>query len=125
MILDVLVLILMVLGACFMFIAALGMLRMPDVFMRMSCNAKAVTVGLGLLLLAFTLHFRDVAVGSRALATIAFLALTVPVASHRISRSAYLSGVRLWEGTSRDELREAMEAGRHEAEGAKGDGSLR
>jgi multicomponent Na+:H+ antiporter subunit G len=110
---DLLVLALMIAGALFMLVAALGIVRMPDVFMRMSCNAKSVIIGLTLLLLAFTLHFREIGVGSRALATIVFIALTVPVASHRIGRSAYLRGVELWEGTIRDELREALEAGRH------------
>jgi multicomponent Na+:H+ antiporter subunit G len=112
MILDLLVLFLMIAGALFMLVAALGILRMPDVFTRMSCNAKSVTIGLGFLLLAFTLHFREIGIGSRALATIAFIALTIPVASHRIGRSAYLSGVTLWEGTIRDELGEALEGTR-------------
>lgn len=121
MIADIIVLVLMVLGACFMLVASLGILRMPDVFMRMSCNAKSVTIGLGLLLLAFTLHFREIGVGSRAVATIAFIALTIPVASHRIGRAAYLGGISLWEGTIKDEFREALaarsEAGEGETDG--------
>ncbi len=111
-ILEVFIFVLMILGALFMLVAALGILRMPDVFTRMSCNAKSVTIGLGFLLFAFMLHFRELGVGSRALATIAFIALTIPVASHRIGRSAYLSGVSLWEGTIRDELGEALKGTR-------------
>ncbi len=112
MILEFVIAALMVVGALFMLVAALGIVRMPDVFTRMSCNAKSVTIGLGFLLLAFMLHFREFGVGSRALATIAFIALTIPVASHRIGRSAYLSGVTLWKGTIKDELGEALEGTR-------------
>ncbi len=101
-------------GAAFIFIAALGLLRMPDLFLRMSCTAKASTLGLGLLLLALALHFGELGVSGRALATIGFIVLTTPVASHRIGRVAYLSGAELWEGTILDELR-----GRYkESEGA-------
>lgn len=106
---EIVVAALMITGALFMLVAALGIVRMPDVYMRMSCNAKAVTIGLGMLLLAFILHFRELGVGSRAVATVAFLILTVPVASHRIGRSAYLSGAPLWEGTIGDEWRGGAE----------------
>lgn len=103
---DILVAILMVVGAFFMLIASVGLLRMPDLYMRMSANTKSVTLGVGILLLALALYFGEVGVASRALATIAFLALTIPISSHLIGRAAYLSGVELWEDTIADELRE-------------------
>jgi multicomponent Na+:H+ antiporter subunit G len=108
---EIVVAVLMVSGALFMLVAALGIVRMPDVFTRMSCNAKAVTIGLGMLLFAFVLHFREIGIASRAVATLAFVILTVPVASHRIGRSAYLSGSPLWEGTTADEWRGGEEGG--------------
>ncbi len=95
---------LLVAGALFIFIAALGLLRMPDLFTRMSCNAKASTLGIGLLLLALALYFGKLGVASRALATIGFIILTTPVASHRIGRVAYHDGAPLWEGTIADEM---------------------
>ncbi len=90
-------------GALLIFIAAVGLLRMPDLFTRMSCSAKASTLGIGLLLLALALYFGQLGVTSRALATIAFIVLTTPVASHRIGRVAYLGGVPLWQETFLDE----------------------
>jgi multicomponent Na+:H+ antiporter subunit G len=105
---EVIIAFLLVAGAGFIFVAALGMLRMPDLFTRMSCNAKAATLGLGLLLLGLAVHFGQLDVTSRALATIGFIILTTPVASHRIGRVAYLDGAPLWEGTILDEL-----GGRH------------
>ncbi|WP_305044726.1 monovalent cation/H(+) antiporter subunit G [Geoalkalibacter sp.] len=106
---ELLIIALLLSGALFMVVAALGILRMPDIYMRMSCNAKAVTIGLGQLLLALALHFDQVGVSARALATIGFIVLTVPVASHLLGRAAYLSGLPLWEGTIRDEWRAETE----------------
>lgn len=95
---------LLVIGAFFMFVAGLGIIRMPDLFMRMSCSTKAGTIGVGTLLLCLAFYFEDLAVAARALATIGFVFLTAPVSSHRIGRIAYLVGVPLWKKTIADEL---------------------
>jgi multicomponent Na+:H+ antiporter subunit G len=108
---EILLCVLLVAGALFIFIAAVGMLRLPDLFMRLTCNAKSATLGLGLLLVGLALYFAEIGITSRALATVCFLLLTTPVASHRIARVAYLEGIELWEGTFLDELR-----GRYDAE---------
>jgi multicomponent Na+:H+ antiporter subunit G len=92
-------------GAGFIFFAALGVVRMPDIFLRLSCTSKAATLGIGLLLVALAIHFGELDVSSRAMATIGFILLTTPVASHRIGRVAYLDGAPLWEGTIADEMR--------------------
>ena len=96
---------LLVSGAGFIFFAALGVLRMPDIFLRLSCTSKAATLGIGLLLVALAIHFGKLDVTSRALATIGFILLTTPVVSHRLGRVAYLDGAPLWEGTIADEMR--------------------
>lgn len=101
---DILIAFILVAGSGFIFLAALGMVRMPDVFSRMSCVAKAATMGLGLLLLGLAIYFGELGVASRALATIGFVILTSPIASHRIGRVAYLDGAPLWKGTIKDEL---------------------
>lgn len=95
---------LLVCGALFIFIAAIGLLRLPDLFMRLACTAKSATLGLGLLLAGLAWHSGELDIVSRACATVFFLLLTTPVASHRIARVAYLDGIRLWEGTFLDEL---------------------
>ena len=101
---EIIVAILLVIGAFFIFVAGLGILRMPDIFMRMSCSTKAGTIGLGTLLVALAIFFTDFGITSRALATIGFVFLTAPVGSHRIGRIAYLVGVPLWFKTIKDEL---------------------
>jgi multicomponent Na+:H+ antiporter subunit G len=95
-------------GGFFMLVAGIGVIRMPDLLMRMHAATKAGTLGAGLLLLAVAIHFGTAGVTIRAVATIFFLLLTAPVAAHVIGRAAYFSGwLELWERTLLDELREA------------------
>jgi multicomponent Na+:H+ antiporter subunit G len=98
--------ILAVAGAFFAFVAALGVLRMPDVYIRMHTSTKAGTLGCGLLLLAVAIRFGELGVTSRAMAAIAFLLFTAPVAAHSIARAAYRAGVPLWRQSVLDELGE-------------------
>lgn len=107
---------LFVLGAFLMFLAGVGLLRLPDIFLRMSAATKASTLGAGFILLAAALYFEDLGTTSRAIATIFFLLLTGPVAAHRIARAAYSDGSPLWEGTLRDDLRGHYDQHTHEIE---------
>ena len=95
----------MVLGSLFMLLAAIGVARMPDLFMRMQAATKAATMGAGLIGLAVALHFGDIATVMRAGLVIGFIFITAPVSAHLIGRAAYFVGVPLWEGTVIDELR--------------------
>ncbi len=54
--------ILWIVGSSFAFLAALGVLRMPDVFTRMQASTKASTLGLGCLLIGAALQFADAGV---------------------------------------------------------------
>ncbi|MCK8600369.1 monovalent cation/H(+) antiporter subunit G [Desulfoferrobacter suflitae] len=96
--------ILLIIGSAFMFIAGLGIVRMPDLFMRMSCATKASTLGVGFILLALAVHFGQFGVSSRATATIIFVVVTAPVAAHMIGRSAYIVQVPLWKNSIIDHL---------------------
>jgi multicomponent Na+:H+ antiporter subunit G len=96
---------LMLVGTLFILIAAFGILRLPDLYMRVSAATKASTLGIGLILLALAVHFSELGITSRSLATIGFIAATSPVAAHLISRSAYLNGVPLWRHGKEDELK--------------------
>lgn len=94
-------------GAAFMLLAALGVLRLPDLFTRMQAATKAGAVGAGSLLLALAVVSADVTVTLRAMLIAGFIVLTAPVAAHVVARVAYNIGVPLWERTLRDQLREA------------------
>ena len=95
---------LLITGAAFLLLAAIGVARMPDLFIRMQCATKAATLGISCILLSVALSMEDFGVTIRAILTIAFFFLTAPVAAHMIGRAAYLVGVPLWKGTIVDEL---------------------
>jgi multicomponent Na+:H+ antiporter subunit G len=96
-------------GATFALLAAIGVLRMPDLFTRMQAASKASTIGLALLLIGTAIALGDAASIVRATCIGAFVMLTSPVSAHVIARAAYLTKVSLWSGTCVDELREDLE----------------
>ncbi len=110
MIVELLTAALAIFGGLFALAAALGVLRLPDVLIRMHASTKAGTLGCGLILLAVAVHFGETGVVARALAAIVFLMLTAPVAAHMIGRAAYRTGVPLWRGTVVDELAAAEDS---------------
>jgi len=114
MIREIASIILVITGTLFIFVSALGIIRMPDLYTRMSSTTKASTLGAGLILLGTAVHFWDVGIISRALVIISFLVLTAPVAAHMIGRAAYLDGVPMWEGTHTDELKGKYDEETHE-----------
>lgn len=95
--------IVLVSGGFFLFVASLGVLRLPDVIVRMHALTKAGALGAGLVFVAAAVHFRDPASVTVSLLTIVFLLSTAPVAAHAIARAAYRLGVPLWEKTHLDE----------------------
>lgn len=96
---------LLLVGGFFMLIGGIGVIRMPDVFMRMSATTKASTMGVGFLLAGAAVLFGDFAISVRAVLTIVFILLTAPVAAHMIGRAAYFDGVPLWSATRLDDLK--------------------
>jgi multicomponent Na+:H+ antiporter subunit G len=97
-------LVLMSVGALLVFISGIGMLRLPDLYMRMSATTKSATLGLGLLLVGIAIVQGSWLVTGRVLLTLLFLMLTAPIAAQAIGQAAYLAGVPLWRGTIADEL---------------------
>jgi len=95
-------------GAAFVAVAALGLVRLPDLYLRMHSVAKAGTLGCGLILVGVALALPDLGVVLRVLGAILFLFVTAPVASHLIGRAAHRTGTPQWEGTVVDEWPQAQ-----------------
>jgi multicomponent Na+:H+ antiporter subunit G len=95
---------LIIAGAFFMLVSALGVLRLPDLFMRMHAATKAGTLGAALVLFAAALLSGQLSVSIKAVVVFLFLLLTAPVAAHVLGRAAYYGGVELWDRTMLDEL---------------------
>ncbi len=102
---DIIVGIFAFLGTVFVFLAAVGMIRMPDTYLRISVTTKAATLGIGLLMLAGAIHSNEIAITAKALAIILFIFLTAPVSAHLIGRTSYYSGVKLWKNSVVDDLK--------------------
>ncbi len=85
---------------------AVGILRMPDLYTRIQCSSKNVTMGTLPLLLAVVVDKGVVSTyGSRAL-LVAILVLVInPMAAHALTRAAYRTGVPMWPGSVVDQAR--------------------
>ncbi len=97
--------ILILTGALLMLLSAIGLIKLPDIYTRMSATTKSATLGISVLLLGTALHFSDVGITTRSLIIIMFIFLTAPVAAHLIGRASYFSNVELWKGTVINELK--------------------
>jgi multicomponent Na+:H+ antiporter subunit G len=114
---EIISIILMLIGVLLLMIAGIGIVRMPDIFLRMSAASKASSLGAGCVLLSVAVSAADIAVTVRALAGLLFLLLTAPVAAHMIGRAAYMIGAPLWKGTMVDELKGHYDTRRHTLSG--------
>ena len=93
-----------VLGGLFSVVAAIGLIRLPDIYSRSHAASKAGTLGSGLVLVALALQAQDSATVTRAIAAIIFFILTAPIAAHLLARAAYIAGYRLSSQSVIDEM---------------------
>lgn len=110
---EVILMIISGLGALFILLAAIGLLRMPDYYLRVSVTTKAATLGIGLVLVAASLYFNDFSITSRAVAIIVFMFLTAPVGAHMISRASYINDTPMWEGSVVDDIKDQYDPETH------------
>jgi len=108
--------ILMLLGTVFMLVAAIGLLRLPDLYTRMHAVTKAGTLGVGCILLSAAMAFGDLSVATRAVVVLLFVLFTAPVSAHLLGRAGYLGGVSMWDGTAFDGWQADYEDFRREGE---------
>lgn len=99
----------LMLGTLFTLLAALGVVRLPDLYTRMHAASKAGAVGGGLILIAVAVISQDAAVSIRAIIGVIFLLLTTPVSAHLLARASYLSGYKPCSATLIDELAKSGE----------------
>ncbi len=87
-------------------VGCLGLVRLPDAYLRLQAATKCVTLGTCTILFGTFLIVGPAAGGAKALLCILVIALTNPVAAHVIARSAHRAGIKLWEGTLADQYAE-------------------
>ncbi|MGB9963591.1 monovalent cation/H(+) antiporter subunit G [Halobacterium sp. CBA1126] len=83
-------------GAFFAFVAAVGLLRLPDVYTRTHGASKSDTLGAGLALAAVAVTFGFDLSSVKAALLVLFMFITNPTAAHAITRAAADQGIEPW-----------------------------
>jgi multicomponent Na+:H+ antiporter subunit G len=91
---DAIEVIAVVVGVFFMFVSALGVLRLRDFYQRVHAPTKAATLGLTFLLVAVALNVRETTVVTKAVLALLFIGATAPVGAHLLARAAYRNGIK-------------------------------
>ena len=97
-------------GTVFMLIAALGIIRMPDFYIRMSTITKATSLGIGFILLGATIHLNSLEIILKAAAILTFVVITSPVSAYIIAKAAKKIRVPFWNKTDVGEYLKSDEA---------------
>ncbi|CAM4289454.1 monovalent cation/H(+) antiporter subunit G [Gillisia hiemivivida] len=98
--------IIIIVGVLFVVIGSVGLLRLPDFYIRISAITKAATMGVACIMIGVALNFNEISVAIKAFGVVLFLLITSPIAAHIIGRAAYDGGVPLWKKTEINEYEE-------------------
>lgn len=85
--LDILVSVLLLVGSFFILVGSIGLVRLPDFFMRLHGPTKATTLGVGGMLLAAVVHAVGDGVTLRELLITLFLFITAPVSAFLLGQA--------------------------------------
>lgn len=88
----ILALVLTAFGVLMIILAALGLLRLPDVYTRSHAAGKAATLGVCCVLLGTAAGLGGGGALVRALLAVVFLFVTIPVGAQLIARAALRNG---------------------------------
>ncbi|SDQ96115.1 monovalent cation/H(+) antiporter subunit G [Natronobacterium texcoconense] len=100
---TVLVVLFAALGVFFTMVAAVGVLRLPDVYTRSHAATKADTLGAGFAILAVGIYFGTAGELLRVGLLLVFVYITNPTAAHAITRAAYSQDIEIWTTDGNDE----------------------
>ncbi len=98
-------------GSVVLFLGALGIVRMPDVYNRMQAGTKATTLGTILFLVGISLGHSDCGCFGKIAILIIFVLATNPVSSNALARAAHSVGIKLTESSVKDDLKDEEEEG--------------
>ena len=91
-VLDVAGAVLLLLGALLSLVAAVGVLRFPDLLTRMHAATKPQVLGLMLVALGLALVLRDARASAILVLVVVAQMVTAPVAGHMVGRASYRAG---------------------------------
>ena len=102
-------------GVAFLFLGALGVFRLPDVYNRLQAGTKCTTLGAFLSIIGVGII--EPAWFLKCLVIAVFILLTNPISAHALARASYKSGVKLWDKSVVDKCKEFEECIKVEKEG--------
>lgn len=100
------VFIFLIVGALFVLISAIGILRLPDLYMRMHATTKTTSMGITLILLATMMAFPNITNILKGLLVIIFIFLTSPLGAHMIGKAGLIRKIEKWHKNVRDDFTE-------------------
>ncbi len=92
-------------GSLFLFLGALGIFRMPDVYNRMQAGTKATTLGTILFLFGISIGHLECGCFGKISILILFVIFTNPVSSNALARASHYVGIKLTDKTVKDDLK--------------------
>ena len=95
-------------GAGLCLTAAIGIVRLPDLLCRSHAVAKASTLGIFLLILAFWLQLGEDVSGLKVMLAVFFQILTIPVSSHLAGMLALQNNLPRWRARPIDDPRTTL-----------------
>lgn len=104
---EIVISIFVIIGTFFVISSSIGIIRFPDVYTRLHAASKSATLGVASILIGAFLFFlfEEQLISGKLILGILFILLTAPVGGHMISRAAYLSGIKLWDKSVKDDLK--------------------
>ncbi len=107
--------IVILIGAVFLLLAAIGTVRMPDIYNRIQTGTKATTLGLVMVLVGVAIYHPGWT--WKLIVLIYFVILSNPATSHALARAAHRRSIFKTSATVVDELESyKREAGEEEIE---------
>lgn len=96
-VIEAIVCVLLLIGSLFTLIGAIGLVRLPDFFMRLHGPTKSTTLGVGSVVLASVLYFsaHNNFASLHELLIPAFLFLTAPISAHMLAKAGIQQRVPL------------------------------
>jgi multicomponent Na+:H+ antiporter subunit G len=107
---DLITIALLLVGMFFMSVAAVGIVRMPDLYHRLHAATKGVTLGITSLLLAGAVALsalpetQFIMIATKVALVILFQFVANPVGAHLLAKAGHLDKAPMWSGTLSDEL---------------------
>jgi multicomponent Na+:H+ antiporter subunit G len=102
---EIIISVFVLLGSFLILIAGIGVVRMPDLYMRMHAATKAPSMGFMLTLIGLMIYSPTLVVLLKSIAIILFLYITMPVSASLLGKSSLDMNLPQWRRNKQKEER--------------------